>query len=267
MMRDTYSRRWIKTRTGHPSTGFAERSVDVHAIIRLPLRGLRLEHSDEACGYPPFSRAQSGWLIPPGLKPRRGNLFIATPRLGEAKPRRGDLSKPASQTVSACSTHGEAAHNPGAMANTYSQLYIQIVFAVQSRQNLIQNENKEELHKYMTGIVREREQKLLAVHCMPDHTHILIGLKPSMALSDLVRDVKNGSTNFINRNRWVAGRFCWQEGFGAFSYGHSQLTGVINYVRDQERHHVRRSFRDEYLRFLKKYEVEHDERYIFKPLD
>ena len=83
----------------------------------------------------------------------------------------------------------------------------------------------------MTGIVREREQKLLAVHCMPDHTHLLVGLKPSIALSDLVRDVKNGSTNFINRNGWTVGRFCWQEGFGAFSYGHSQLKGVMDYKR------------------------------------
>jgi REP element-mobilizing transposase RayT len=102
---------------------------------------------------------------------------------------------------------------------------------------------------------------------MPDHTHLLIGLKPSVALSDVVRDVKNGSTNFINRKKWMLGRFSWQEGFGAFSYGHSQLTGVINYIRERERHHARRSFRDEYLRFLKKYEIELDERYIFRLLD
>ena len=153
------------------------------------------------------------------------------------------------------------------MANTYSRIYIQVVFAVHGRQNLVQKQNKEELHKFVTGIVREREQKLLAVHCMPDHTHILIGLKPSVALSDVVRDVKNGSSNLINRKGWVVGRFRWQEGFGAFSYGHSQLTGIINYIADQERHHARRSFREEYLRFLKKYEIEHDERYIFKPLD
>ena len=150
------------------------------------------------------------------------------------------------------------------MANTYSQIYIQVVFAPEGRQSLIRKEYKEELHKYMTGIVTERRQKLLAVHCMPDHVHILVGLKPSMALSDLVRDVKNASTNFINGKRWVLGRFSWQEGFGAFSYGHSQLTGIINYVRDQERHHARRTFRQEYLRFLKKYEIEHDERFIFE---
>ena len=153
------------------------------------------------------------------------------------------------------------------MANTYSQIYIQIVFAVQGRPNVIQKQNKEELHKYMTGIVRERDQKLLAVHCMPDHTHLLVGLKPSMALSDLVRDVKNASTNFINRSGWVIGRFWWQEGFGAFSYGHSQLKEIIDYIRYQERHHAVRSFRDEYLRFLKRYEIEHEEKYIFKPLD
>jgi len=152
------------------------------------------------------------------------------------------------------------------MANTYTQLYFQIVFAPEGRQNLIHKKNKEELHKYITGIVTQRGQKLLAVHCMPDHTHILVGLKPSVALSDLVRDVKNASTNFINTKRWMSGRFSWQEGFGAFTYGHSQLTGIINYIRDQERHHARRTFRDEYLRFLKKYEIEHDERFIFKPL-
>jgi putative transposase len=150
------------------------------------------------------------------------------------------------------------------MANTYSQIYIQVVFAPEARQNPVRKEHKEELHKYMTGIVTERRQKLLAVHCMPDHVHILVGLKPSMALSDLVRDVKNASTNFINGKRWVLGRFSWQEGFGAFSYGHSQLTGIINYIRDQERHHARRTFREEYLRFLKKYEIEHDERFIFE---
>ena len=153
------------------------------------------------------------------------------------------------------------------MANTYSQIYLQVVFAVEGRQNLIQKRNKQELHKYITGIVTERGQKLLAVHCMPDHTHILIGLKPSIALSDLMRDVKNASTNFINRKGWVLGCFSWQEGFGAFSYGHSQLKGLMNYIRDQEQHHAKRTFREEYVRFLKRYEVEHDERFIFKPAD
>ena len=153
------------------------------------------------------------------------------------------------------------------MANTYSQIYIQVVFGVAARQSLIPKRSKEELHKFVTGVIRERDQKLLAVHCMPDHTHMLVGLRPSIALSDLVRDVKNASTNFINRKGWVLGRFSWQEGFGAFSYGHSQLTGIINYIRDQEKHHAKRTFHEEYIRFLKKYEIEHDERFMFKPVE
>jgi REP element-mobilizing transposase RayT len=153
------------------------------------------------------------------------------------------------------------------MANTFSQIYIQIVFAVQGRQSLISPDRREELHKYITGIVTRQGQKLLAVHCMPDHTHVFIGLRPSMCLSDLVGDIKTGSTNHINENRWVSGRFCWQEGFGAFSYSHSQLTEVINYVQNQAEHHRRKTFREEYLQFLKNFEIEHDERYIFKPVD
>lgn len=151
------------------------------------------------------------------------------------------------------------------MANTYSQIHIQAVFAVEGRQSLICRENKEELQKYLTGIITERKQKLLAVHCMPDHTHILIGLRPSMALSDLVHDVKIASTNFVNEKKWVMGRFSWQEGFGAFSYGHSQLSRIIQYIRNQEQHHAKLTFREEYVRFLERYEIEHDERYIFKP--
>ena len=141
------------------------------------------------------------------------------------------------------------------------------MFAVQGRQNLIGPERKEELHKYLTGIVTHQGQKLIAIHCMPDHTHILLGLKPDLALSALVGDIKTGSTNHINRSRWVAGRFCWQEGFGAFSYSHSQLGGVCDYIRDQVQHHTRKTFRQEYLAFLKRYQVPYDERYIFKPLE
>jgi REP element-mobilizing transposase RayT len=102
---------------------------------------------------------------------------------------------------------------------------------------------------------------------MPDHTHILIGLKPNACLSDLVGDIKTGSTNHINENKWMAGRFSWQEGFGAFSYSHSQLTDVIHYIQNQEQHHARKTFREEYLAFLEKFQVPHDERYIFKPVD
>jgi REP element-mobilizing transposase RayT len=151
------------------------------------------------------------------------------------------------------------------MANTYSQIYIQVVFAVEARQCLIRPQFREEFQKYVTGIITERGQKLLAIYCMPDHTHLLVGLKPSIALSDLVHDVKKASSDFINRKRWiVAGRFSWQEGFGAFSYGHSQFPGVIRYIQNQETHHPRCSFRDEYLRFLKKFEIAHEERFIFR---
>jgi putative transposase len=153
------------------------------------------------------------------------------------------------------------------MANTCTQIYLQVVFAVQSRQRLIRPENKEDLHKYITGIVRNHGQKLLAIHCMPDHTHILVGLKPSMALADLVQDVKADATNFINRKQWMPGRFSWQEGYGAFSYGHSQLTTVIRYVLNQESHHAKKTFRQEYLAFLKRFEVQYDPKYLFEFAD
>ena len=153
------------------------------------------------------------------------------------------------------------------MANTYTQIYIQIVFAVQGRQNLIRPERKEELQKYITGIVSGQGQKLIAIHCMPDHTHVLIGLKPNIALSDLVGDIKTGSTNHINENHWVMGRFSWQEGFGAFSYSHSRLKGIVEYIRDQVKHHARKSFHEEYVSFLKKYQIQHDERFIFKRIE
>jgi putative transposase len=150
------------------------------------------------------------------------------------------------------------------MPNTYSQIYIQIVFAVKGRQNLIATHNREELHKYITGIVQNREQKMLSIFAMPDHTHLLVGLKPSIAISDLVRDIKAGSSNFINEKRWIQGKFNWQEGFGAFSYSKSQIDSVIKYILNQEEHHRKVTFKEEYLEFLKKFEIEYDERYLFE---
>ena len=152
------------------------------------------------------------------------------------------------------------------MANTYSQIYIQIVFAVEGRQNLIDPSHNNDLQKYITGIVTKQRHKLIAVNNMPDHVHVLIGQRPDAALSDLVGDIKSGSTNFINRQRWVKGRFNWQEGFGAFSYSRSQLDTVIRYVRNQQKHHQRHSFRDEYLKLLNRFEVPYDERYVFKAI-
>lgn len=153
------------------------------------------------------------------------------------------------------------------MANTYTQIYIQVVFAVQGRQSLIQPERNDELQKYITGIVTNQGQKLIAINNMPDHMHILIGQKPTMALSDLVRDIKAGSSGFINDCRWVAGRFSWQEGFGAFSYGHSQLGAVIRYIQNQQQHHRRRSFAEEYEQLLERFNIPHDERYVFQPIE
>ncbi len=149
------------------------------------------------------------------------------------------------------------------MPNTFSQIYIQIVFAVEGRQNLISPKWREELHKYITGIVIKREQKVIAIFCMPDHIHLLVGIKPSIAISDLVRDIKAGSSNFINGKGWIRGRFNWQEGFGAFSYSRSQIEAVSNYILDQENRHANRSFKNEYLGLLEKFEVEYDEKYLF----
>ena len=150
------------------------------------------------------------------------------------------------------------------MANTFSQIYIQTVFAVSERQSLIQPDFKEELYKYITGIVKNQGQKLISINGMSDHVHILIGLRPAMALADLVKEIKSDSTNFISKKKWVHGRFSWQEGYGAFSYGHSQLDTIIRYIQNQEKHHSRRSFRDEYLSLLRKFDIGFEEKYVFK---
>ena len=150
------------------------------------------------------------------------------------------------------------------MANTYSQIYIQTVFAVEGRLSLIRPEFKEGLYKYITGIVRNQKQKLIAINGMPDHVHILIGLRPALALADLVQQIKVDSTHFINKRRLVHGRFSWQEGYGAFSYGHSQLNTIIRYIQNQERHHQKRSFKDEYLTLLRKFDIAFDDKYVFK---
>jgi len=139
------------------------------------------------------------------------------------------------------------------MANTYTQIYIHIVFAVEGRYNLIRDEFREELHKYITGIIQNEKHKLIIINSMIDHVHILIGIKPDSNLSDLVRDIKANSSKLINEKKWIKGRFNWQEGFGAFSYSHSQLDDVANYIRNQKKHHTKRSFRDEYIELLEKF--------------
>jgi REP element-mobilizing transposase RayT len=153
------------------------------------------------------------------------------------------------------------------MANTYTQIYIQVVFAVSGRLSLIRNEHKEEIYKYITGIIRNDGHKLISINGMSDHLHLLIGLKPDMALSDLVRDIKSNSSKFINQRRLAHGKFGWQEGYGAFSYGHSQLDTIVRYIQNQERHHGRRSFKDEYLTLLKKFQVDFEGKYVFDFLE
>lgn len=150
------------------------------------------------------------------------------------------------------------------MANTFSQIYIQTVFAVSNRQSLIKPEFREELYKYITGIVKNQGQKLISINGVLDHIHILIGLRPAMALADLVQEIKADSTNFINKKKWLRGRFSWQEGYGAFSYGHSQLDTIIRYIQNQEKHHSRRTFRDEYLTLLRKFDIAFEEKYVFE---
>jgi REP element-mobilizing transposase RayT len=153
------------------------------------------------------------------------------------------------------------------MANTYSQILIQAVFAVQARDHLIKPEWKEELFKYIGGIFRKQNQKLLAVGGVEDHVHILFGLKPNIAISDVLRDVKANSSAFINEQRFTRRKFRWQEGFGAFSYSRSQLDAVAKYVLNQEAHHATRTFRQEYIGLLDRFEVEYEDRFLFDWLD
>jgi putative transposase len=138
---------------------------------------------------------------------------------------------------------------------------------VSGRLSLIRSEHKEEIYKYITGIVRNDGHKLIAINGMSDHLHILLGLKPDMALSDLVRDIKSNSSNFINQSQLATDKFGWQEGYGAFSYGHSQLDTIIRYIQNQEQHHSRRSFKDEYLSLLKKFQIKFENKYVFNFLE
>lgn len=131
---------------------------------------------------------------------------------------------------------------------------------------MISKDHREELNKYITGIVQNRGHKMLAVFCNPDHVHVLVGLKPSQSISDLVRDIKASSSGFISEKGWVKGKFSWQEGYGAFTYSRSALDNVVNYILNQEEHHKTKSFREEYLEFLKEFYVEYDEKYLFEEL-
>jgi putative transposase len=153
------------------------------------------------------------------------------------------------------------------MANTYSQIYIQIVFAVKGREDFIKEPFREELQKYMTGIIQNKNQKLYSIYCMPDHTHIFISMKPDVSISDLTRDIKANSSAFLKEKKLVPETFSWQSGFGAFSYAKSQASAVVNYIENQPQHHKKKTFKEEYHEFLDKFGIEYKEDYLFECYD
>ena len=149
------------------------------------------------------------------------------------------------------------------MADTYTQIYIQIVFAVKGRGNLISEPIRDELQKYFTGMIHDKGHRVLAIYCMPDHTHILVRFSPDCNFSEFVKLIKSATTRFINDRGWFRGHFSWQNGFGAFSYSNSQVDQVINYILNQPAHHKKSTFRDEYLAFLEKFQISFNEKYLF----
>ena len=152
------------------------------------------------------------------------------------------------------------------MANTYTQLHVQFVYAVKFREASIHQSWKDELYKYSTGIFQNNKHKLIAINGMPDHIHILVGMNPSQSISDLMQEVKGCSSKWINERGFLKNNFEWQEGYGAFSYGKSQVHDVVNYINSQEEHHKKITFKEEYLSFLQKFEVDYDEKFVFKDM-
>ncbi len=153
------------------------------------------------------------------------------------------------------------------MPSSFSKFYIQVIIAVKGRENLIANSWKEELYKYISGIITGKGQKSIIINGMSDHIHLFIGLRPEIAVSNLVRDIKNNSSNFINDRKFVRGKFSWQAGYGAFSYSHTDIDRVYNFVLNQELHHKKTTFKEEYYELLKKFEIEFKEEYLFDWLD
>ncbi|MGF1636539.1 MAG: IS200/IS605 family transposase [Cyclobacteriaceae bacterium] len=153
------------------------------------------------------------------------------------------------------------------MAGTFSQIYIQYVFAVKGRDTLLQKTWRDDVFKYMAGIIKGKNQKAIIVNGVSDHVHVFVGLKPAMNISELVRDIKNNSSNFINEQKFLKSKFSWQEGYGAFSYAHSQIENVYQYIANQEEHHRKKTFKEEYIEFLQKFEIDYNEKYLFDWLD
>ena len=153
------------------------------------------------------------------------------------------------------------------MANTYTQLYVQFVFSVKGRENLIKEKFRDELEKVMCGIITDHKCKTYAIYCNPDHTHIFVGLHPTISVSKIIEQVKSGSSNWLNEKKYIAGKFNWQDGYGAFTYSKSHIDKVVKYILNQSEHHKKQSFREEYLSFLDKFEIDYDPKYLFEWYD
>lgn len=154
------------------------------------------------------------------------------------------------------------------MPNTYTQIYIQFVFAVRGRKNLVSAEKREPLQKYITGIIKNNGQKLISMYANPDHIHVFIGYDNfNIRIPDLVRDIKASSSKMMNEEKWFAEKFHWQEGYGAFSYSKSQVDAVVKYIMNQEEHHRKKSFREEYISFLEHFGINYDNKYLFEFYD
>jgi putative transposase len=153
------------------------------------------------------------------------------------------------------------------MGNTFTQIYLQFVFAVQDRYSLIGNAWKNELYQYITGIIRNNKHKLIAINGTANHLHVFIGYKPHQLIPDLLRDIKGGSSKWINEKGFVQGKFSWQAGYGAFSYSHSQIDHVVKYILNQEEHHKKKSFREEYIQLLERFDIKYDEQFVLKDIE
>jgi putative transposase len=153
------------------------------------------------------------------------------------------------------------------MANTYTQLYIQFVFSVKGRANLINESFRDELEKFMCGIINNHKCKTFAIYCNPDHTHIFVGMHPTIAPSKLMEQVKSGSSGWLNEKKYILGKFAWQDGFGAFTYSKSHIDNVVKYILNQPAHHKKQTFKEEYLQFLEKFDIEYDLKYLFEWYD
>lgn len=153
------------------------------------------------------------------------------------------------------------------MGDTYTQLYIQLVFAVKHRKNFIHASWKQSMYKYITAVIQNDKHKMLAINGMPDHIHIFFGLNPAISISDVVKDIKRASNNWINDKNLVSQKFEWQGGFGAFSYSRSHISNVCRYIENQETHHGAMSFKDEYIALLKAFDIAFKDEYLFEFYD